>query len=90
MLDIANYRSLKEQYDILKVELTKYSQMLSSKEYAIAITRVDALDSSEIKLKIDEFKNSLEDDSAKFILDISSVTRHNLDKLIYQLYEHIK
>jgi len=55
MLDIVNYRTLEEQFETLKKELTKYSQMLSSKKYGIAITRVDALSSEEASEKIENF-----------------------------------
>lgn len=55
MLDVANYRPLEEQFEVLKKELTNYSQMLSSKKYAIAITRVDSLVESEAVLKIETF-----------------------------------
>jgi len=59
MLDIANYRTLDEQYEILKVELTNYSQMLSTKNYGIALTRVDALSNEEAKEKIEAFMKYL-------------------------------
>ena len=58
MLDIANYRTLEEQFDILKIELTNYSQMLSTKKYGIAVTRVDALSDEEASERIDEFMKS--------------------------------
>ncbi len=59
MLDIANYRTLEEQYEILKKELTNYSQMLSSKNYGIALTRVDALSDEEAHEKIAAFMKHL-------------------------------
>lgn len=59
MLDIANYRTLDEQYEILKVELTNYSQMLSTKHYGIALTRCDALSDEEAKEKITVFMEYL-------------------------------
>lgn len=62
MLDIANYRTLEEQYEILKKELTNYSQMLSTKHYGIALTRVDALSDEEAHEKITQFMNYLEID----------------------------
>ena len=59
MIDIANYRTLETQLEILKEELTNYSQMLSTKRYGIALTKVDALSDEEAKEKIVEFFNYL-------------------------------
>jgi len=55
MLDIANYRTLEEQYDTLKKELEGFSKELSGRDYAIALTRVDALDPEEATEKIEAF-----------------------------------
>ncbi len=55
MLDIANYRTLSEQYQILKKEVESFSKKLSQRGYAVAITRVDAIDKDEANIKIDEF-----------------------------------
>ncbi len=43
MIDIDNYRGMKEQFDTLKVELEKFSEKLSTRSYAIALTRSDAI-----------------------------------------------
>ncbi len=55
MLDIANYRTLIEQYDTLKLELSNFSESLRGRDFAIAITRVDTLLDDEASDKIDEF-----------------------------------
>ncbi len=55
MLDIANYRSLEEQYDILRRELERFSEALAGRDYAIALTRVDALDPEEARQRIEAF-----------------------------------
>lgn len=59
MLDIANYRTLEDQYETLKKEVTRYSEMLSSKNYGIALTRVDALSDEEARGKIEGFMKYL-------------------------------
>jgi GTP-binding protein len=63
MLDIANYRSLEDQFETLKIELTNYSQMLSGKQFGIALTRVDALSAEEAKEKILAFMRYCEIES---------------------------
>ncbi len=55
MIDMANYRSIKKQYKILKKELKNFSQELSKRDFAIALSRVDALNEDEANKKIEEF-----------------------------------
>jgi GTP-binding protein len=59
MLDMANYRPLKEQYDVLKEELEKFSDTLKDRSFAIALTRVDATDKETADDRIEEFLKSL-------------------------------
>ncbi|MCV6608089.1 MAG: GTPase ObgE [Campylobacterales bacterium] len=55
MVDAANYRSLKEQYENLKNELVNYSDVLSSRAFAVAITRVDAYYGEDLESDMKEF-----------------------------------
>ena len=55
MVDLANYRDLETQYTTLKAELAKFSQELSTRDFAIALTRCDTLEPSEMNEKIDAF-----------------------------------
>ncbi len=55
MLDIANYRTLENQYKELKKELANFSESLSNRAYAIAFTRADALSEEEVKEKVENF-----------------------------------
>lgn len=48
MIDISNYRDLKEQLEKLQLELQKYSKELPKREYAIAITKIDTVENSDI------------------------------------------
>jgi GTP-binding protein len=59
MLDLANYRPLEEQYAILKEELQKYSDTLGTRSYAVALTRVDAVDKEDAGTRIQDFITSL-------------------------------
>ena len=60
MIDIANYRSLKEQYKALKVELEKFSLDLAQRSYAIALSRCDAISEEELEEKTVDFIKMLE------------------------------
>lgn len=55
MLDVANYRSLEEQYDTLKLELESFSQIMKTRDFAIALTRIDSVLEEDIEQKIDNF-----------------------------------
>ncbi|NPA27710.1 MAG: GTPase ObgE [Epsilonproteobacteria bacterium] len=60
MIDITNYRDMRYQYEQLREELKRYSLELAKKPFAIAITKVDALDVDEANLKIEEFLKELD------------------------------
>ncbi len=55
MIDVANYRDLKEQYEALRSEIKKFSQELSQRRFAIALTRSDAISFEELNKKSEEF-----------------------------------
>ena len=55
MVDLANYRDLQTQYETLKAELQKFSQELSGRNYAIALTRCDTLEPNEVNEHVDAF-----------------------------------
>ncbi len=48
MIDAANYREMKYQYETLLVELDRYSETLAARKHAIAITKIDALSQDEV------------------------------------------
>ena len=51
MIDSANYRSMSEQFSVLKEEVAKFSSVLASRDYAVAITRVDAAENLDENIK---------------------------------------
>ncbi|MDD4507015.1 MAG: GTPase ObgE [Sulfurospirillaceae bacterium] len=55
MCDLANYRDLKEQYTTLKKELQNFSDALSTRDFAIALTRCDTLSVEEMNERTDAF-----------------------------------
>ncbi len=48
MIDAANYREMKYQYETLLVELMRYSETLATRKHAIAITKIDSLSQDEV------------------------------------------
>ncbi len=58
MVDLASYRDLGEQIDTLKQEVSKFSDVLATSAYAIALTRADIVPPEEIEQKVSEFITS--------------------------------
>ncbi len=59
MLDVSNYRKLKEQYDALKNELNIFSDTLATRAYAISFTKIDTMDNKIINEKIVKFLDEI-------------------------------
>ena len=55
MIDLASYRDLKEQIDVLREEVSAFSQKLGTSRYAIALTRVDIVPPEEVESKVQGF-----------------------------------
>ena len=101
MLDLANYRELGEQFSTLRSEVEKFSPELAKRDYAIALTRMDAAENLEDKAA--EFLQKLgfsnenlcfkqdiyEFDNSKpyFVMPISSATNENINELKFNLLE---
>jgi GTP-binding protein len=59
MIDAANYREVTEQFEALQSELQRYSAELASRPYAIALTRIDAIDAEQVNEKMWELLKSI-------------------------------
>jgi len=55
MIDAANYREMKYQYETLLVELQRYSETLTTRKHAIAITKIDSLSQDEVNTLTETF-----------------------------------
>lgn len=73
MIDLAGYRECAQQYETLRQELERFSAQLSKRAYAIALTRVDAMNPEEAARKIKLFLDSLG-------LDESSLSKYGFDR----------
>ncbi len=59
MIDIANYRKTIDQFNVLKEELKKFSEELSGRNYAIALTKIDAYYGEDLNGDIKQFIEDL-------------------------------
>ncbi len=59
LIDATNYREMKYQYEILKEELKSYSEELSTRPHAVAITKIDALSADDVNSKTEQFLSDL-------------------------------
>jgi GTPase len=55
MIDMANYREMVDQYNVLKEEVKKFSPELSKRKFAIALTKTDSFDKDTVNTKTKEF-----------------------------------
>jgi GTPase len=55
MIDLASYRDLKEQIEVLKDEVASFSEKLGTSKYAIALTRVDIIAPDDIEELVSNF-----------------------------------
>lgn len=55
LVDAANYREMKYQYETLLVELKRYSETLARRKHAIAITKIDSLSTEEVNSLTETF-----------------------------------
>lgn len=55
MVDLASYRELKEQIEVLKNEIASFSEKLGESKYAIALTRVDLIAPDELPELVKSF-----------------------------------
>lgn len=102
MIDLANYRDLNEQYKTLKEEVSKFSKELAARDFAVALTRLDACEdiskiadfiaSLGLSGELEYFQDIYEYDKTKpfFIMPISSATGENIERLKFKLLELVK
>ncbi len=60
MIDLANYRPLEEQFEVLQAELSRFSDALKGRPFAIALTRVDAANQEELQERLEGFLQHLD------------------------------
>jgi GTP-binding protein len=105
-LDIARVQPLFEQFTTLKKELENYSEKISKNDFAIAITKIDALEADEAKKAISEFMKQIkikpteeidglpsfesEIENPKFVMPISSSAHQNIQKIKFALFRILK
>lgn len=75
MIDIANYRTTTEQYEVLKEEVKKFSTELSGRNFAIALTKTDAYYGEDLETDIKEFIEAIG-------LEVSSENSYGFDKTL--------
>ena len=73
MIDLASYREPLMQYKTLKKELANFSEELAKRNFAIALTKIDALSEDEANEKIDKFIEGLQ-------LGVGGENRYGLDE----------
>jgi len=73
LVDMANYREMLDQYNVLREEVKKYSPELATRKFAIVLSKVDAFDEDEINEKTEEFIKNIG-------FEVSSENAHGFEK----------
>ena len=88
MIDMANYREMLDQYKVLKEEVEKFSPQLAKRKYAIAFTKIDAVQEDEINEKTKQFINALQlECSSKNDFRFDKEMSYFIQELIYEKYD---
>ncbi len=64
-IDVANHRTMIDQYNVLKEELVKFSQELSQRDFAIVLSKIDAYYGEDLQNDIEEFLKALNLETSK-------------------------
>ncbi|WP_353663177.1 GTPase ObgE [Hydrogenimonas sp. SS33] len=84
MIDAANYRDVTEQFSALREEVKRYSRELSTRPFAIAVTRIDALEKEAVNEKIWALLKSLDlapnEELRKYGVDESVISYGSAEK----------
>lgn len=75
MIDLGNYRTLHEQFNTLSTELKNFSELLATREYAIALTRSDLFDQETLPEMVQSFLDELN-------IDITKKSRFGFDETL--------
>jgi len=89
MIDLASYHELEYQYETLKQELEKFSPLLAERNYAIALTRADAMSPEEAIEKTNAFLKLVNLDPVKksrfaFSDEYPVYEQEDFDKAFYE------
>ncbi|NPA55248.1 MAG: GTPase ObgE [Epsilonproteobacteria bacterium] len=105
MIDLANYRDPVVQFKTLQKELKNYSQTLSQRKFAIALTKADAsieeivndfferlgiTPTNSTKYGLDTTLANYFGSNPEFIIPISALTNYNIEPLKWALFDIVK
>ncbi len=98
MIDATNYREMSYQLMALKEEIEKYSNELSQRAFAIAVTKSDAISVDELNIKLNELFEAIDikpnsiarqfgakDDLISYVQNVEEWDRLNFTKPLFIL-----
>jgi GTP-binding protein len=88
MIDMANYREMLDQYNVLKDEVKKFSPELASRKFAIALTKIDSVEQEEVNEKTEQFIKAIGLElSNKNDFSFDKDMKYFLQELTYSKYD---
>lgn len=91
VIDVSNHRTMIEQYRVLKEELSKFSQDLTTRDFAIALSKIDGYFGEDLEKDIEEFLEFLKlkrssENEFKFDTNLP----YFVQDLVYEKYDNSK
>ncbi|RBQ28952.1 GTPase ObgE [Aliarcobacter vitoriensis] len=59
VIDVANYRTMIDQYNVLKEELVKFSDELSKRNFAIVLSKIDGYYGEDLAKDVEDFMKAI-------------------------------
>ncbi len=88
MIDVSNYREMLDQYKVLKEEVAKFSKELASRKFAIALTKIDAIQAEDLNEKVENFIKDIElEESSENSFAFDKDKKYFIQDLTYNRYD---
>ena len=88
MIDVSNYREMLDQYKVLKEEVAKFSKELASRRFAIALTKIDAIQAEDLNEKVENFIKDIElEESSENSFAFDKDKKYFIQELTYNRYD---
>ncbi|OCL83620.1 GTPase ObgE [Arcobacter porcinus] len=91
VIDVANYRTMIDQYTVLKAELQKFSEDLSKRDFAIVLSKIDGYYGENLEEDIKQFLKAINlESSSKNEFKFDETLPYYVQDLVYNKFDHTK
>ncbi|OCL87820.1 GTPase Obg [Aliarcobacter thereius] len=91
VIDVSNYRTMIDQYSVLKSELQKFSEDLSRRDFAIVLSKIDGYYGENLEEDIKQFLKAINlKNSSKNEFKFDETLPYYVQDLVYNKFDHTK